>query len=70
MIKLTKNEAFVKFRTAEFAAIAKNYLNNTWLFNNKIEITSCSAHQILPQEGEYCEIISYDETTDRYQFVN
>lgn len=32
IITIKKAEVRVKFRTSDFAAIAKNYLNNAWLF--------------------------------------
>lgn len=65
MIKITKSEAMIKFRTPEFAAIANNYLNNSWLFGNKMELSCEPGRACLPEEGEYCEIVCYDESTDR-----
>lgn len=43
-----------------------NYLNNTWLLNNKIELISLPGPACLPEEGEYCELVSYDGSSDRY----
>lgn len=66
LIKKTKDRAFLKFRTIEFAAIANNYLNDTILMGNLLALEPVndpsSGH---PHEDEYSESIFYDDSFDR-----
>jgi hypothetical protein len=50
-ITVKKNDVKIKFRTVEFAEIAKTYLNNKWLYNNKIELESYESNSCWPEEG-------------------
>jgi len=60
--------AYIKFRTLEFAAIARTYLHERYLSGNLLVLSYPEVvEEGLPKEGEYCECIFYDKSFDRYK---
>ena len=66
-VVVKKDIIYLKFRTKEFAAIASTYLNNTVLEGNILVLRECpeASNAWLPAEGEYCECIYFDSSSDR-----
>lgn len=67
-ITIKKDNAYVKFRTKEFAAIANTYLNNMVLADNIMVLRECpeASDCWKPIEGESSQCTYYDSSYDRY----
>ena len=66
-ITIKKDNAYIKFRTKEFAAIANTYLNNLVLADNIMVLRECpeASDCWRPAEGESSQCTYYDSTYDR-----
>lgn len=70
-VKQTNHDAYIKFRSYEFASIAKKYLSGYSLLGNILELNFImDTKNALPSEEEYSNITYFDTTFDRYFSIN
>jgi RNA recognition motif-containing protein len=70
-IKQTRERAYIKYRSYEFAAIAKNYLTGYTLQGNVLELEFVeSTREAMPCESEFSQVNFFDTSFDRYVWVD